>query len=273
MTIERMYRLTLPFDAVDRASTAPPLEPARRALGYAWRFDEAQFDRIPELRRWIAAETEVAPEEEGFVRRGVRPGSLSLVTGTTPSRAAVTTDPRTVDVCPVCGTVTVRLTADAHLTVVGELLSTGVLYLSAIDAFAAPVGLVDALVEAGLAEGLETLDIAGGTHRLLAATTNVGEPVAAFGTTGVTCATCGRPGLRVGDRTFPGLPRYSFYYLYERPETPAQWVWSTIDGQTRPMVTSDVAEWLAARDPTINLQRRGWYPDEVELAFLDETYR
>jgi hypothetical protein len=273
LRLQRIYRLTLPFDAVDEAATPPPVEPERRVLGYEWAFDEPEFDRIPALRGWIAAETEATPEEQGFVRPEAQPGSLSLLTGGRPGQARVANDPRTRETCPACGLVTIRLGSDGPVEVEGDLSTAGISYLADIDSFAGPAALVDDLVEAGLGEGLSTLEIGDGKHRLLAATTSVGDPVAPFGTTGEICKTCKRAGLRADDRTYPGLPRYSFYYLYERPEAELHWVWSTIDGQTRPMVARQVAEWLTRHDETVNLQQRGWYPDELEDAFLEERYR
>jgi hypothetical protein len=275
------YQISVSEEAAQQASTSPPFPPRSTLIRHEWDFDESEFPRMPELRRWIEAEGIEDAEEQGFAGEGGRlsPDDTLVNFSTTATARDIVRRAEFVDSheCPTCGLPDARLVEDPvveleHEPRAGALLT----YISELDAFALPASVIDELRAADLARGLATVsvDAPGERHLIVYSDVGVGEPVAPYGTTGERCPECGRAYRRTPDgATYPALPKYALYLLFEQPSGERQWVWSTIGGRLWPMVTHDVAEWLAERDPDITFVKRGWSADELDKAFLAEEYR
>jgi hypothetical protein len=244
-----------------------------------WDFPDEQLERMPALRRWFAAEGIRDVEEEGYA--GVEDphdASLLMLVPQWFTDATVLSDEfRDDKKCERCGLTTRRIRRDAKLELdrnpgEGPLLT----YAREASALVMPASDLELLHAAGLDRGLGILPVnsPGVPHVALFGDVALGEPVAPFGSTGEPCPECGRRARRTeSGLPAPGLPRYSYYWLFERPVGEPQWTWNVIHGQIMPMVTPDVARWFYERDPTMQFERRGWSPDELEQAFLPEQYR
>lgn len=276
--MERLYRFSLPVGDVERATTAPPLPPRTLGPECHWDFEERDFGQIPEFRRWCASEG-LHPAEEGSVRATGKLSpdeTLVLLSGSKVTTAGVDDRLSSSEVCPVCGLAVRHVEEPGTFAVDGEPPADAVLsYVPAANTFVTTTEVVRELEAEGLGSGLQTAPAraASGDYVVVYSGVAVGDPTAPFGAIGEVCPRCGRSFRRANGTTYPGVPRYSFFFVFERPQRDAQWFWSTIDGQTRVMVTPDVARWLQNRDPDLNVLTRGWSPDDLERAFLPEEYR
>jgi hypothetical protein len=277
----RAYQVSVSAENVERASSTPPFPADNTVLRHEWNFSEPEFYKINELRAWIADEGLQDVTERGFAGAGGQLAAgdslVRISTSATLRGHVVRSELVDEEVCPTCGRPELRIAAEASIRLdreprVGKLLT----YIAGVEGFAMPRAAAETLVASGLAGGLRTVSAKapGEPHVVLSSEVAVGEPVAPFGTTGECCLTCGRSyrRTRVG-APYPALPRYAMYWIFERPPGDAQWVWNAVDGPLRPMVTHEVAEWLAERDPQITFVKRGWSPDELDEAFLAEPYR
>jgi hypothetical protein len=275
-----LYRISIDPDELAAVATPPPLAASRSWPRPTWDFTFREFDRIPALRAWIAAEGITGVGEQGFAQTGGRLSDDDSLVGISPastSDAALLGGELFADqVCGRCGLATRSVHPEPRLELDREPRAGPlVTYVRAADGIVMPAPAVNALRAAGLGRGLALapVEAPGEPHILVYAGPGVGEPVAPYGYTGEPCSTCGRRVRVVDSRPYPGLPRYAFYWLFERPDGEPQWVWNAIHGQLRPMVTPDVARWLAARDATVAFRKHGWSPHELDAAFLPEEYR
>jgi hypothetical protein len=265
----RIYRLTVPSPQVERAPSPPPFAETRVLVGHEWDFEDDRLDQIPALRRWIADAGIEGVEEEGLVlTEGLFSPDDRLVDIGTPERTSLQLDPAAFDddTCERCGLTVRRVVATKEVTASGGRDVVRLTSIPPARALLLPATVADELEAAGLAGGLGRLPLtgAGGDAVLVFSTVCVGDPVAPFGSTGERCPACGR--------AVP--PRYSFYFVFDHAAAgEADWVWSPIYGQTHPLVTTAVARWLVERDSRVTFTKKGWYPDEVDQAFLPEEYR
>jgi hypothetical protein len=278
--MSRSYQILVGAEQAEQAGTPPPFAPASTRVRHKWRFDESEFGRIPELRAWLAGEQIEDFEERGLAGgRGLAPDDTLVNFSTVATVRGVVREANLVErrACPACDLPEVRLIDDPTVSLSAEPRAGALLtYVADLDAFAIPAAAVDELRAVDLARGLDVVPVEapGEPHVIVYSDVGVGEPVAPFGTTGERCPTCGRAYRRTPDgRSHPALPRYAMYLIFERPSGDAQWVSSTTGGPLWPMVTHDVARWLRDRDPQVTTVKRGWSPDELDEAFLEEEYR
>jgi hypothetical protein len=278
--MSRNYQILVDAEQAERAGTPPPVAPVATLIRHKWSFDESDFGRIPELRAWLANEHIEDFEERGLAGGpGLAPDDTLVNFSTTATVRDVVREANLVErrACPACGLSEVRVVDDPTVTLRAEPRAGALLtHVAELEAFAIPAAAADELRAAGLARGLRVVPVEapGEPHVIVCSDVAVGEPVAPFGTTGERCPACGRAYRRAPDgHPHPALPRYAMYLIFERASGDPQWVWSTTGGPLWPMVTHDVARWLHDRDPQMTSLKRGWSPDELDAAFLEDEYR
>lgn len=272
--MKRRYRIGVPTGVAD--THPPPFAPTRVLQLTEWDFEEGDFDRIPELRRWAGDNRIHDMYEAGSVGDSEavpRGAGLMSAVGTVqisddlPDSVASRSEP-----CVDCGLLT-TVVVDYPAVTLPRPLPDGcsMAYVLAIGGFVASADLVDAIEEAGLARGLATapLEAPGEPVRLVWATERIAGPAYPYGPEA--CRACGRATTLSARGPVFCRPAFAFYLAFNRPGTRVDWMWSPVFGQLMPMVSRYAAEWLAERVAGIRFVRQGWYPDEE--AFLPEEFR
>lgn len=300
MPMQRSYRMTCEAPSLD-AATLPEALRALPTRSYrlgeldtvAITFAEADFPLIPAARAWMRAQDGATLLEQGLrhhdpadvARAPLAQLSGGELQGVAPTAARVfETAP-----CTGCG-LPVR-TLDPHPVLdLPSLPEAGLFRLAEAGVFVASAQLVRAAGAASLAGGLETFPVTVGgrdTGELLGLLSSapLGQPAAPYGRTGTPCPVCQRNAVRLRhafDRTvYPGFPRFAFYHTFEHASA-ADWTWTALHDPGTLVVSRRLHEWLITDGSVIigeSMGERGefafyaygWYPDEKETAFLDES--
>ncbi len=79
------------------------------------------------------------------------------------------------------------------------------------------------------------------------------------------------------------FPRFAFYPTFDRPAEPLDWMSTPMNGPSGLYVTARVYEWLTGpgrhlagkttNGDTVDGWRAGWFPDDLDKAFLPERFR
>jgi hypothetical protein len=258
-------------------------------------FEEADFPRIVEARRWLREQSMAVTELGDRLHdpEDARTAPLVRLTGgVLADREPLEADVLAETPCAACGLAVPRM-RPAPLLRLPHPLGSDLGWLAGPGVWVASSRFLDALRAAGLDSGLATFPVeVQGTRESglfgLYSTAPLGAPAAPYGFTGERCETCGRHSVRRpepgGVRVDPGLPRYAFYPTFTLPDGVPDWGWTEPGGETDLFVSRRVHHWLAGPGAGsagagseerggIDFLAAGVYPDEAEKAFLAPEYQ
>jgi hypothetical protein len=262
-----------------------------------WTFDEDCFQLIPVLRDWLNQQC-VQYIEEGFRHYSEIDSEqaylLRFTGGTFEDVKVLEADCVFAHRCSVCGLAVKRVTNTPRLRIAfPKSAPPSLFWVPDADIKIASEGFLNALENLDLDAGLATfpVEVEGSDSEpyfALYSTVNLGWPAAPWGFWGNICQHCQRSIRRSlwpdDPRMYPALPRYSFYYLFQRPGGKADWMWTELYGQNELFVSEHLRDWLQTEamdhfgfplEPSqrFNFVACGWYPDEVAEASLPKPYR
>jgi hypothetical protein len=253
-------------------------------------FEEPDFPRIAEVRRWMREQSMAVTELGDRLHdpEDARTAPLVRLTGgMLADREPLEADVRSEAPCPTCGLAQPRL-RPAPVLRLPHPLGSDLGWLSGPRVWVASSRFLDALRAAGLDSGLATfaVQVQGAPESGLLglySTTSLGPPAAPYGFTGERCESCGRYAVRRPEGVDPGLPRYAFYPTFTLPDGVPDWGWTESGGETEVYVSERVHQWLEGPGAEyagagseerggIDFLAAGLYPDEAATAFLSPEY-
>ncbi len=233
-----------------------------------WRLAEPDWPLLPELRRRLRELDDVQCTEK-WLLRGQQTGSEGTLFQLKPpvwgDLEVVAPNLSETLRCDGCRLLQRQLVPELALSLQLPRSRPGLVWVQSAGMMLMASELWTALHTAGMDTGLQIFD----TQTLgaieypyvgLYSSVDLGWPVAPFGAEVGPCELCGGC-----------LPRNAFYYLFERPPQPADWMAWRQGGPSKLVVSQRVYRWLrnaSSIGAALAGQRVGWAPDELELAFL-----
>lgn len=234
-----------------------------------WRLEEDDWGLLPELRAQLRAQDQVSFTEKWLLSGSHRQGTLFQLKPPVWGDLEVVAPTLSETLrCDGCRLLQRQLVPELSLSFQLPRSRPGLVWTQSAGMMLMASELWTALHAAGLDRGLQTFDAKTRgdieyAYVGLYSSVDLGWPVAPYGAEVGPCELCGGR-----------LPRNAFYYLFERPAEPADWLFWRQGGPSKLVVSERVYHWLREA-PLIGqglaANRLGWAPDEMELAFLPEA--